>query len=147
MLDNGFLFSPPVVDQVRSLISVQREVVGAWHQSMESWCSRRADGINAALNLGTALAAAQTPQAAMGAWMGWYAGAVGRWTDDLQEQLRLGQATVEKMLPVVSVLSSAANAPSKSASGIDPVMRNSRPVLDLPDHGSWAIQPDRNQAA
>ncbi len=147
MLVNGFLFPPSIVDQVRSVLSSQREVVGAWHQSMESWCSRRADGVNAALNLGTALAAAQTPQAAMGAWMDWYAGAVGRWTDDLQEQLRLGQATVEKMLPVVPVHSPGANSPSKSTSGIDPVMRNSQPLSELPVHGSWAIQPDRNQAA
>ena len=72
MLVNGSVFSPSVGEQMRSVLSVQRELVGAWHQSLESWCSRRADGVNAALDLGTALASAQTPQAAMGLWMDWY---------------------------------------------------------------------------
>lgn len=145
MLENGSLFSPPVADHMRSFLNLQREVVGVWHQSLASWCSRRADGVNAALELGTALAAARTPAAAVSVWMDCYTGAVGRWSEDVQEQVRLGLMTVEK--PVAPVRTIGADAPPNTGAGPDPVVRDSRPVMDLPVQGEWAMRPERSQAA
>lgn len=144
MINLSVHFSQPTLQpQIRSAFSLQRQMVDDWYQSMDAWRTRRVDDVGATLNLASALSSARSPQAVIELWAGWYSGAVARWAGDMQEQLRLSQTTMERLLTAVPSNASVAVEPARPSANSDPVTRHRQGVQGVTDHANdwrWGEQ-------
>lgn len=94
------LTQPNLHLQIGRALTLQRQIVDDWHQSMDAWRTRRVQSVGATLDLASALSSARSPQAAIEPWALWYTGFVARWAEDLAESYQLGQKTMDRLLSV-----------------------------------------------
>lgn len=120
---HAFFCHAALQDNLKLALSMQQQVIGDWQKSSAAWQARRVSDVRAALDLSIALAGATTPQAAAGYWFDWYSRTFARWTDDLQEQMRIGSSAIDKCASanpaarlVAPVLTGEKHAPDRQPS-------------------------------
>lgn len=141
MIDLSVQLSQPTLPpQIWRAFSLQRQIVDDWYQSMDAWRMRRVNGVGATLNLASALSSTRRPQAAIGLWSVWYSGVVARWADDMQDQLRFSQKTMDRLLAAVPSEASVPVEPARPSANSDQLTRHRQAVADHANDWRWGEQ-------
>lgn len=138
MIDLSVQFSQPTLQpQIKRAFGLQRQLVDDWCQSMDAWRARRVDGVGTTLNLVSALSSTRNPHAAVELWTTWYCGVVARWAEDMHEQLRFGQKTMDRLLSAVPTEASLPVEPAKPCANSEGSPRHRQLASDHANEWRW----------